>query len=831
MIPVGEALLSTSLGYYISTPDIELASEIVCWFALAAAIQLSRRRGSNGAISSDIRQIASSAVASTRAWLFALGIAAACWYRAEERTVVLYPVLTPLLVFGIRPTPPIVTDSRIVWAPLTTKWNSVLIATFSCFALVTSNEPSLSALAVCVVVVALLYGGYLAASRSAALAADVDPESADDKQPTGDTAVGFNSGDEALLLPLALCILPLLVIIACVRSSVLQRPSGTLVRAVVVGAVKALSWFSTFRAARSSSWCVAGTIGTFAITSTRNTLFAGQLSYLYAASHIVAALFSLGQTIRLSPKGANPRSNLWTLAVVPLLFLLANIYSIDTILQLREMYPIEALARAAETRFDALVARQSRTYVAAESEYRRRYGIEPPPGFEGWYNFSRAYESPIIDDFDMIHEAVAPFLRMTGPKVREVMAKANGIDGVDLWKCELKGKIKEVNCNHPFRNDGYIKDAFERWLKGPTAELPDLEFFANYLDEPRVMLHGAGSAKDDEVEVSNIGRRPIFDKITGSCPKSPKLTRALPGLAGFEGFPHGLPFVTDTRVDKDLCRHPEYRDMHGLVISPTSFILIEGAVPVLTPGTLSTMGDVLFPSPSYMGDGFTYHDSDDVEWDKKKDNLYWAGSTTGGYGHNDDWKKFHRQRFVALARGLDHGKKHWYLRERDGIFRRFASPILRKDLFDVVFSSAIQCDDDICKAQEKYFDMHGRADQNAPFGSKLVFDLDGNGISGRFNKLLASRSAVLKQTLLREWHDERLVPWVHYFPVSQGLGELPEMVAWLMGTEEGRRRAKMVADRGREWAAKTMREEDRVIYVYRLLLELARMQDPGREAM
>jgi len=72
---------------------------------------------------------------------------------------------------------------------------------------------------------------------------------------------------------------------------------------------------------------------------------------------------------------------------------------------------------------------------------------------------------------------------------------------------------------------------------------------------------------------------------------------------------------------------------------------------------------------------------------------------------------------------------------------------------------------------------------------------------------------------------------VHYFPVSQGLGELPEMVAWLTGTEEGRRRAKRVADQGREWAAKTMREEDRVIYVYRLLLELARMQDPGREAM
>jgi hypothetical protein len=63
------------------------------------------------------------------------------------------------------------------------------------------------------------------------------------------------------------------------------------------------------------------------------------------------------------------------------------------------------------------------------------------------------------------------------------------------------------------------------------------------------------------------------------------------------------------------------------------------------------------------------------------------------------------------------------------------------------------------------------------------------------------------------------------------LAELPELVAWLTGTEEGMRRARAVAEQGREWAAKTMREEDRAVYVYRLLLELARLQNPEREVM
>ncbi|UNI23308.1 hypothetical protein JDV02_009138 [Purpureocillium takamizusanense] len=841
MSPVGAALLSTTLACYVSTPNIELSSEIICWAALVRLVCMRRRRGSheatsNGVTSSGLRRVASTAFVSTRTWLFALGIAAACWYRAEERTVVLYPALTPLLLLssGIRTVAPVATDAPTAWTPLTAKWNSVLIATFSCFALVTANGPSLPSLVACVVVIALLCGGYLAVSRSATLASDVDAESASDKQLGSDAAVGSKALDEELLA-LALCTLPLLVVTASMRIVVLHRTGGTVVRAVLVGVAKALSWFYTLRAARSSSWSLVGTIGTFAIASTRNILFEDQSSYLYAASQILAALLSLGQTVHLvSTKSTKPSSHLWVLAVVPLIPLLANLYGVGTLLQLRERHPIETLARASELRFEAMVARQSRSYIAAETEYRRRYGIEPPPGFEAWYNYTIAHESHIIDEFDMIHEALAPWLKMSGLQVRGVMERANRIRDVDLWKCELIGRTKELKCNHPFRSDGYIKEAFERWLKLLTVELPDLTFLANYLDEPRVMLRGEGSTSAEGVQVSNMARRPIWDKLTGSCPiKSNFSLPGLPGLAGlYGGGAHGLSFVTDTRADKDLCQHPEYRDMHGLVISPTSFTLIEGPVPVLTPGTVSTMGDVLFPSPSSTGEGFTYDDSGDVEWDKKKNSLYWAGSTTGGYAGNDSWKKFHRQRFVALARGLDRGRKLWYLRERDGIFRRVAWPVLLgRDLFDVAFSSAIQCDEKFCEAQRAYFDMHGRADQNAPFGSRLVFDLDGNGISGRFNKLLASRSAVLKQTLLREWHDERLIPWVHYIPVSQGLGELPEMVAWLTGTEEGRSRAKMVADRGRQWAARAMREQDRAIYVYRLLLELARIQDPGREAM
>lgn len=120
------------------------------------------------------------------------------------------------------------------------------------------------------------------------------------------------------------------------------------------------------------------------------------------------------------------------------------------------------------------------------------------------------------------------------------------------------------------------------------------------------------------------------------------------------------------------------------------------------------------------------------------------------------------------------------------------------------------------------------ADDAAPFHSTLAFDLDGNGISGRFYKLLASRSAVLKQTVLREWHDERLVSWVHYIPVSMSMEELPEIVAFLTETPLGRERARRIGEQGRRWMGEGMRVEDRAVYVLRLLLEVGRAVDGER---
>jgi hypothetical protein len=61
------------------------------------------------------------------------------------------------------------------------------------------------------------------------------------------------------------------------------------------------------------------------------------------------------------------------------------------------------------------------------------------------------------------------------------------------------------------------------------------------------------------------------------------------------------------------------------------------------------------------------------------------------------------------------------------------------------------------------------------------------------------------------------------------MDELPETMRYLTSHEDGKRRAKEIADAGREWHGKALRREDFTIYLYRLMLELARIMDPNRE--
>ena len=72
----------------------------------------------------------------------------------------------------------------------------------------------------------------------------------------------------------------------------------------------------------------------------------------------------------------------------------------------------------AEEKFKHLLSRQSKTLKRAVAEYKRRYGRNPPKGFDQWWDFARKHNVKIVDDYDAVFEDLAPFWNMSGEEFR-----------------------------------------------------------------------------------------------------------------------------------------------------------------------------------------------------------------------------------------------------------------------------------------------------------------------------------------------------------------------------------------------------------------------------
>jgi hypothetical protein len=541
----------------------------------------------------------------------------------------------------------------------------------------------------------------------------------------------------------------------------------------------------------------------------------------------------VGQLTALTFKVSNQRI-LWLFLAIPVIFYLTNILAIrsahsravafaDT-----HEHPVETLINRANAEFNDLLLRQSQSYTAACDEYRRRYNYEPPPGFEEWFDYAKSHNSKIIDDFDIMYDSIRPLWNYSGKQINQAMKDVQIYSGNELWLCKFAGQTGHTNCAHNWRSfDRHVSQLFNQ-LMSDVKGLPDVEFLVNHLDEPRVVFPGKHeqSSHKSGIKLKNLSRSPTWSSLTQHCDEN-QVNSAANVKSSLNSF--GLPFVRDGASSKDICKHPDYQQMHGLLMSPTSFQLIEGMIPVLSTGSLSTMGDILFPSPAYTESEFVYNDTHDPDWSKKRNNVYWAGSTSGAYATDSHWRDYHRHRFVSLVQMLEK-KKYSYLADKGGLVQRVASSFLNSRSFDVAFTKIYQCAKVACHEQSLLYRLKAWAHKDAALQSRLTFDLDGNGISGRWYKMVASKSAPLKQSIVREWHDDRLLPWVHFIPVSLGMEELPELVMYLTSTEKGQQMAKAVADRGREWFSQGLRDVDMSVYIYRLLLELARLQDPERES-
>ncbi|KAL0941529.1 uncharacterized protein CTRU02_204292 [Colletotrichum truncatum] len=492
-------------------------------------------------------------------------------------------------------------------------------------------------------------------------------------------------------------------------------------------------------------------------------------------------------------------------------------------------HPVVQLHRDAEVRFNDFLKRQSKTADEAEIEYERRYRRAPPSGFRRWAEYALANGSPVIDDFDIIAEGVHPFLKYTAVeiegRIRKALAKKIG-DHIEI--CDLTGGKFGPGCRT-------WADPLTHLLGDAKSLAPDVRFLMNFLDEPSILLgsqetEGGG---DGVTLWTDLSHRPIAAVVAEACKaRGEKSSSQAPDEASNL---LDIRFVTNVTAEKDLCRHPEYASEHGFLLCPTTLRRLQIDIPMLSRAAPLPFSDILFPATHYSIDSSLYSPWSDWTWGMKKNSLYWTGSSTGGHWSQDTWRKGHRQRIVTLGTGKEQ-RNFTFLRgsssdSSTGRGVESYNDAIDTSLFDVGLTRHAGCaTNSVCEEQIRFFGQPRRAEsESRPLRFRYALDVDGNSFSGRFYRFLASRSVPLKVSIFREWHDERLIPWLHYIPVSVNMGELPELVRFLSTTAEGQRISYRIAEAGREWYSRAMSPNHQGIYLYRLMLEMARLQDESRE--
>ena len=282
-----------------------------------------------------------------------------------------------------------------------------------------------------------------------------------------------------------------------------------------------------------------------------------------------------------------------------------------------------------------------------------------------------------------------------------------------------------------------------------------------------------------------------------------------------------LGFIKNKTAFSDICLSPSLQRKHGFFNRPNAFNIVHDLFPVFSQSKISSFQDILYPSPWYWSNKVPYEEKHDFSWEKKKNKLYWRGSTTGGFSRDGGWRRQHRQIFVEKINALDNTKvlqnvsttseAQWKLKE--------APRLDFKDLMDVHFAHVGQCDEGDCNAQREFFEIVRPDKQHDAWHYKYLLDIDGNAFSGRFYAFLKSMSLVYKMAVFREWHEDWLRPWVHYVPLGLKGDEFVESVRYFNDEPDGQIQATRLALQSREWANQVLRNEDFEVWFFRLLLE------------
>ncbi|KAF8550378.1 hypothetical protein OG21DRAFT_1446675 [Imleria badia] len=529
-------------------------------------------------------------------------------------------------------------------------------------------------------------------------------------------------------------------------------------------------------------------------------------------------------------------------------------------------HPIFQLIRDAEAAWEAKRARASKTLDEAVAEYRRRYRRAPPLGFDKWWDYAVKHHVQLPDEYDEIFNDIEPFWGIDPHDLaatQEELETRNHVHTVE--KTDGNPGFEVVSSNLPEgRPDlpGRINDILAL-VREVDHELPPMRVSFSPYDEPDMLSywqikHMALEAAAKGTTITRDDMPPVTEPgwIQACPPDSP--ARLHPPI-----FPPPSPpplppsspktFVASHRDTMDPCLHPSLLTAHGEFLQHNAGPNPERTlVPRFSLCATLLHHDIRPPMPydwNFESDSDPGEDDDgdeggafaeDLPWDRKVYNrLGWRGHTTGMHAYtNIAWQNGHRERLVTLTNALEGNVSVLHVHSNESEAEAEASPAgepesmplaqVNPAWMDVAFTDEpFQCHG-TCDDMARLWTFQAAQGRDEEGRYKFIIDVDGNGWSGRFKRLLTSNALVFKATIYPEWHTTRIAPWVHYVPIQTSYEDLYDAVSFFRVHDA---LGKRIARAGRAWSRRYWRRADMTAYMYRLLLEFARVTSLDRAAM
>ncbi|WVW82295.1 hypothetical protein I302_104301 [Kwoniella bestiolae CBS 10118] len=551
-------------------------------------------------------------------------------------------------------------------------------------------------------------------------------------------------------------------------------------------------------------------------------------------------------------KGKRPISNRAEHRFLPNGLLIPNIHS---------PHPIFELISRSKKNWQKKLDGQSKTLSEAVDEYRRRYARNPPRGFERWWAYTERNGVGLRDEYDQIYHDLEPFHALPPTKIQSLLKASSEHSGMYTISCPGISSSSSSNnnnqlsskCVYKIVETGLNEEGKRVAKERAKAQLGLLEGIEELLEPVKVVMyshdvpwqfvgHEYKGALEDAASVGEFFN-PTEHEIdtahlgwaSACAPHKPLRHDYDPDiLPDLDGLWNGdKSFVWDHKATMDPCTHPTLTHLvgflsgHGKGPAPSKELY-----PVLAMCKTTLHADVLGVSM----EAWTEDVGNDPAWeDKKDDRMLWRGKTTGIY-FNDEvpWNISQRINLVShSAEPLGHipvfdVPPSYNPNKPVGEPQNLPLSQLNAELMDVAFvDEAIQCDPKICRRVQAGYKFGARKDWSQGNQYKYLLDIDGNGWSARFKRLMSTNSAVLKSTIFPEWYTDRIQPWVHYIPIKADLTDLYDVLSFFRGHDE---LAKEIAVEGKRWSKAYWRKEDMIAYQFRLFLEYARLLADDRDA-